>query len=115
MVQRKRSTLERLRNGERLNRQQRKELQQQLNAADPRWQIIPSDAAGMDVGSKSHFVAVPAGRDAQPVQEFGSWTADRQRMAAGLKSCGLRTVARQSTGVYWIAVQEILEREGIEV
>jgi hypothetical protein len=75
-----------------------------------------SDAAGMDVGSKSHFVAVPAGRDAQPVQEFGSWTANRQRMAAWLKSSGLRTVAaRQSTGVYWIAVPEILEREGIEV
>jgi hypothetical protein len=109
------STFERLRNGERLNRQQRKELQQQLNAADPRWQVIHSDAAGIDVGSKSHFVAVPAGRDAQPVQEFGSWTADLQRMAAWLKSCGIRTVAMQSTGVCWIAVQEILEREGSEV
>jgi transposase len=70
---------------------------------------------GIDVGNESHFVAVPAGRDAQPVQEFGSWTADLQRMAAWLKGCGIRTVALQSTGVYWIAVQEVLEREGIEV
>jgi hypothetical protein len=69
-----------LRNGERLNRQPGKKLQQQLNAADPRLQIVPSDAARMDVGSKSQFVAVPA--DAQPVQEFGSWKADLQRMAA---------------------------------
>jgi transposase len=37
---------------------------------------VHPDAAGIDVGNKSHFVAVPPGRDAQPVQEFGSWTAD---------------------------------------
>jgi transposase len=115
MAKRKMSTFERLRKGERWNRQQRKELQQQLNAADPKLQIVHPDAAGIDVGSRSHFVAVPAGRDAQPVQEFGSWTADLKRMAAWLKSCGMRTVALQSTGVYWIAVQEVLEQEGIEV
>jgi transposase len=115
MAKRKMSTFERLRNGERLSRQQRRELKQQLNAADPKLQIVHSDAAGIDVGNQSHFVAVPAGRDAQPVQEFGSWTADLQRMAAWLKSCGIQTVAMQSTGVYWVAVQEVLEREGIEV
>jgi transposase len=115
MAKRKMSTFERLRKGERLSRQQRKELQQQLHAADPKLQIVHPDAAGIDVGNQSHFVAVPAGRDAQPVQEFGSWTADLQRMAAWLKGCGIRTAAMQSTGVYWIAVQEVLEQEGIEV
>jgi transposase len=115
MAKRKMSTFERLRNGERLSRHQRKELQQQLNGADPRLQIVHPDAAGIDVGNRSHFVAVPAGREAQPVQEFGSWTADLQRMAAWVKGCGIRTVAMQSTGVYWIAVQEVLEQEGIEV
>jgi transposase len=115
MAKRKMSTFERLRKGERLSRQQRKELQQQLNAADPKLQIVHPDAAGIDVGNQSHFVAVPAGRDTQPVQEFGSWTADLRRMAAWLKSCDIGTVAMQSTGVYWIAVQEILEEEGIEV
>ena len=115
MVQQKMSTFERLRNGQRLNRQQRREVRQQLQAADPRLQIVHADAAGIDVGSGSHFVAVPAGRDEHPVQEFGSWTADVQRMAAWLKSCGIRTVAMQSTGVYWIAVQEILEQAGMEV
>jgi transposase len=49
-------------------------------------------------------VAVPPGRDPQPVREFGSWTAALEEMAGGLKSCGIRTVVLQSTGVYWIAV-----------
>jgi len=114
MAKRKMSTFERLQNGK-LNRQQRAEWQRRLHAADPGLEIVHPDAAGIDVGNESHFVAVPAGRDAQPVREFGSWTADLQRMATWLKSCGIRTVAMQSTGVYWIALQEILEQNGIEV
>src|SRR6202140_2205500 len=100
MAKRKMSTFERLGKGERLSRQQRKELQQQLHAADPRMQIVHPDAAGIDVGNQSHFVALPAGRQAQPVQEFGSWTADLQRMAAWLKGCGIRTGGMQSPGGY---------------
>lgn len=115
MAKRKMSTFERLQEGGRLSRQQRRELQQQLRAADPGLSIVHADAAGIDVGSRSHFVAVPADRDPQPVQEFGSWTADLKRLAGWLKSCGIRTVAMQSTGVYWIALQEVLEAEGIEV
>jgi len=114
MAKRKMSTFERLQSG-RLNRQQRKELAQRLNASDPGLTIVHPDAAGIDVGNESHFAAVPAGRDAQPVREFGSWTADLQRMAGWLKACGIRTVAMQSTGVYWIAVQEALEQAGLEV
>lgn len=48
------------------------------------------------------------------MREFGSWTADLLRMAEWLKRCRIRTVAMQSTGVYWVALQEILEREGFE-
>lgn len=114
MAKRKMSTFERLRNGGRLTRQERRQLQQRLRAADPGLQIVHPEAAGIDVGSKRHFVAVPAGRDAQPVQEFGSWTADWHRLAAWLKSCGIRTVAMQSTGVDWVALQDVLEAEGIE-
>lgn len=114
MAKRKMSTFERLQRGE-WSREQRKELAQKLHAADPGLTIVHPDAAGIDVGNDSHFVAVPAGREAQPVQEFGSWTADLQRMATWLKACGIRTVAMQSTGVYWIAVQEVLEQAGLEV
>src|SRR5580658_10259709 len=105
---RKMSTFERLQGGK-LNRTQRKELQQRLQAADPGLTVVHPDAAGIDVGNASHFVAVPAGRDPYPVREFGSWTADLHRMAEWLKCCGIGTVAIQSTGVYWIALQEILE------
>src|ERR1700680_3056292 len=66
MAKRKMSTFERLRNGERLSRHQRKELQQQLNGADPRLQIVHPDAAGIDVGNQSHFVAVPGGGGGSP-------------------------------------------------
>jgi transposase len=114
MAKRKMSTFERLQSGK-MNRQQRKELQQRMNAADPGLEVVHADAGGIDVGNESHFVAVPAGRDPHPVQEFGSWTADLHRMAEWLKGCGIRTVAMQSTGVYWIALQEILEQHGIEV
>jgi transposase len=115
MAKRATSTFERLRGGGQLSRQQRREVGQRLNAADPGLEVVHRDAAGIDIGNESHFVAVPTGRGEQAVQEFGSWTGDLQRMAAWLKGCGIRTVAMQSTGVYWIAVQEVLEQAGIEV
>jgi hypothetical protein len=61
MSNRKMSTFERLQNGGPLNRQERRELQAKLNASDPGLQIVHPDAAGIDVGNASHFVAVPAG------------------------------------------------------
>jgi hypothetical protein len=100
MAKRKMSTFERLHSGK-LNRRQRKELQQRLGAENPGLEIVHPDAAGIDVGNASHFVAVPPDRDEQPVREFGSWTADLQRMAEWLMRCGIRTVAMQSTGVYF--------------
>jgi transposase len=72
-------------------------------------------AAGIDIGSKSHFVAVPEGTDEQPVREFSTFTGDLERLAEWLISCGVTTVAMESTGVYWIPVFEILESHGLEV
>jgi len=114
MVNRKKSTFERLTNG-RLNRKQRRELQRKLSAEDPGLEIVNRNVAGIDVGNESHFVAVPPGRDAQPVQEFGSWTADLERMADWLKACGIETVVMQSTGVYWIALYDVLEARGFKI
>lgn len=113
MAKRKKSTFERLQSN-RMNRQQRKELQRQLDAESPELVIVHPHAAGIDIGSASHFVSVPADRDQEPVREFGSWTADLHRMARWLKSCGIKTVAMQSTGVYWIPVHDVLEQEGLE-
>src|SRR6266446_454602 len=114
MAKRKKSTFERLQTGS-LNLSQRRELAQRLEKADPALQVVHAHAAGIDIGSASHFVAVPPDREERPVREFGSWTADLRRMAEWLKRCGIRTVAMQSTGVYWVALQEILEREGFVV
>jgi hypothetical protein len=114
MANRKKSTFERLTNGQ-LNRKQRREWMRKLSAEDPGLEIVNRNVAGIDVGNESHFVAVPVGRDAQPVQEFGSWTADLERMADWLKDCGIETVVMQSTGVYWIALFDVLEARGFIV
>jgi len=78
-------------------------------------QNINQYAAGIDIGSRSHFVAVPEGTDEQPVREFCTFTGDLERLADWLISCGVTTVAMESTGVYWIPVFEILESQGLEV
>ena len=114
MANRNKSTFERLTNG-RLNRKQRRELERKLSAEDPGLEIVNRNVAGIDVGNESHFVAVPPGRDAQPVQEFGSWTADLERMADWLKACGIEMVVMQSTGVYWIALYDVLESRGFKI
>jgi len=110
----KKSTFERLAQGE-ANRRQRRELKRRLYSEDPGLELVHPDAAGIDIGNESHFVAVAPGRDTQPVREFGSWTSDLNCMAEWLKSCGIRTVAMQSTGVYWFAVYDVLEQHGLEV
>jgi hypothetical protein len=115
MAQRELSTFERLQRGQKLNRKQRREVERRLNAADPGLEIVNRDAAGIDVGNESHYVAVPPGRDEQPVREFGSWTAALEDMAQWLLACGIRAVALQSTGVYWIALYDVLQRYGLEV
>ena len=72
-------------------------------------------AAGIDVGSESHFVAVPQGAAQHPVREFGVFTRDLYAIADWLRSCGVRTVAIESTGVYWVPLFEVLDERGFEV
>jgi transposase len=76
---------------------------------------IHLNAAGVDVGSRSHFVAVPEGRDTVSVREYGTFTTDLEALADWLKQCGVDTVAMESTGVYWIPLYELLEARGFEV
>ena len=73
------------------------------------------DAAGVDVGASSHFVAVSAARAEPPVQEFAAFTADLYRLADWLAECGVATVVMESTGVYWIPLFGVLEERGFEV
>jgi transposase len=62
-----------------------------------------------------HFVAVPPDRDPQPVRQFGCYTADLTEMAEWLKRCGIKTVAMESTGVYWVPVYDVLQQHGLDV
>jgi transposase len=98
-----------------MNRKQRREMTRKIQSEDISLEMIHPDAAGIDIGNESHYVAVPPTRDSQSVRRFGCTTAELKAMADWLKQCGIRTVAMQSTGVYWIAVYDILEQAGLEV
>ena len=80
-----------------------------------RLSTINEHAAGLDVGSTFHVVAVRGDQDDQPVRTFRSFSGDLHQMADWLTSVGITTVAMESTGVYWIPVFEILEARGLEV
>ena len=77
--------------------------------------VVFPNAAGIDVGSAKHYVAVPPERCAEPVREFSSFTHDLMRIAEWLTECGVDTVVLESTGVYWIALYELLESQGFIV
>src|SRR6266478_3586941 len=98
-----------------MNRKQRREMMRKIQSADLRLEVVHPNAAGIDIGNESHYVAVPPSRDSQPVRRFGCTTAELKAMAGWLKQSGIRTVAMQSTGVYWIAVYDVLEAAGLEV
>lgn len=78
-------------------------------------EMMNPDVAGIDIGSKVHYVCVPPDRDNINIKSFGCFTEDINRMATWLRECRIKSVAMESTGVYWIPVYQILERAGFEV
>jgi transposase len=78
-------------------------------------EVVFPNAAGIDVGASSHWVAVPRHSTDDPVREFGAMTGDLNAMADWLLGCGVDTVALESTGVYWIPVYDVLEQRGLTV
>lgn len=78
---------------------------------------ININAAGIDIGAQKHYVAVPRGRDpkGRDVRHFDTFTADLYGLVDWLKQCHIDTVAMESTGIYWIPLFEILEKNGFEV
>jgi transposase len=97
------------------NRKERKDWARRLRSEDPGLEVVHPHAAGIDVGNSAHYVAVRPDRDPEPVRRFECFTADLYRLADWLESCGVKTVAMQSTGVYWIPLYEILEEHGFDV
>lgn len=78
-------------------------------------QQVHLHAAGIDIGSEAHWVAVPPEADEKPVRKFGAFTGDLEQLANWLQKCGVETVVMESTGVYWIPLFELLETRGLEV
>lgn len=77
--------------------------------------VMRPDAAGIDIGATEIFVAVPADRANENVRSFPTFTQDLYALADWLKQCGVKTVAMESTGVYWIPLFQILEDCGFQV
>ena len=76
--------------------------------------MFQPNAAGIDIGAREIYVAVPADRDANPVRKCDTFTSDLHEMAEWMVSCGITTAAMESTGVYWIPVYDVLEQHGIQ-
>lgn len=93
-------------------RRRRKNGKKTNNAMLP---VMRSDTAGIDIGATEIFVAVPADRSAENVRLFPIFTQDLYAAAEWLKQCGVKTVAMESTRVYWIPLFQILEDRGFEV
>src|ERR1700682_4673751 len=77
--------------------------------------VLEPDAAGIDIGAEEIYVAVPPDRDEQATRRFSSFTCDLYALAEWLECCRIRTVAMESTGVYWIPLFQILEERGFKV
>jgi len=77
--------------------------------------VVQEAAAGIDIGSRFHVVAVPSEMATEPVRTFPAFTGDLHRLADWLMELGIKTVAMESTGVYWVPVFEILEDWGLDV
>ena len=81
----------------------------------PDLNVVNPNAAAIDIGSTMHMAAVNPDTAAMPVRAFGTFTQDLHDLADWLQSCGVTSVAMESTGVYWIPAFEILEAHGFEV
>ncbi len=75
--------------------------------------VVNLNAAGIDVGGKSHFVAI--GQNKEDVREFGVYTKDLRDIAKWLVSEGIDSVAMESTGSYWQQLFAILQEYKLNV
>ncbi len=77
--------------------------------------LLEPSAAGIDIAHREHWCVVPPSRCPNPVRSFGTFTVDLEAMADWLIECGIKTVAMESTGVYWIPAFQVLEQRGLAV
>ena len=98
-----------------MKRKSRRAKDQKVSPINADLELIEPDAAAVDVGSRSHWVAVNPQRDANPVREFGTFTTDLMSLADWLAQCGAKSVVMEATGVYWVSLYDLLEQRGFKV
>src|SRR5215471_8266571 len=98
-----------------MKRKSRRAKQQGASLLSEELQLIEPDAAAIDIGSRSHWVAVNPQRASEPVREFGTFTCDLNRLADWLAECRASSVVMEATGVYWVTLYELLEERGFKV
>ena len=79
------------------------------------FEVINPDAAGVDVGASEMWVCVPGENEQERQREYGTDTVELEAIATWLLQRGVKTVAMESTGVYWIPLFQILENHGLQV
>jgi hypothetical protein len=94
-------------------KRQKKKIEKSVSSSS--FDQVNPYAAGIDIGSKSHFVAVRTLTGEVVIKEFGSFTSDLYELSKHLKENKVTTIAMESTGVYWIPLYDLLEEEGFEV
>ena len=98
-----------------MKRKSRRAKGQKMSPFSGDLQLIEPDAAAVDVGSRSHWVAVNPERDPNPVREFGTFTTDLRSLADWLAQCEVKSVVMEATGVYWVSLYDLLEERGFKV
>ena len=78
-------------------------------------EIVNPNAAGIDISTKEHYVAVSEGHSKEDVRCFQSFTEDLHELARWLQECKVETIAMESTGVYWYHLYTVLLDYGFEV
>lgn len=86
-----------------------------VSKTTPSLPVLQPHAAGIDIGAREIYVAVPPDSEPRPVRAFDTFTDDLHALRDWLKACGVTSIAMESTGVYWIPLFQILETAGIEV
>lgn len=88
---------------------------QQVHGKPEPLRVVHPDCAGIDVGSREHWVAIDPSRCDEPVQRFEAFTDSLEALAQWLTEHGIKSVAMESTGVYWIPLFELLDRRKFKV
>jgi transposase len=98
-----------------MNHKRRRTKYKKVSPFSGELKLIEPDAAAIDVGSRSHWVAVNPERDPNPVREFGTFTTDLMSLADWFAQCEVKSVVMEATGVYWVSLYDLLEERGFKV